>query len=249
MRFETWLSILFGDTKRYCEVLARFGTGGDVESRPVSKLVLALTLLASATAFQAQQRTARTVVRMATDVNDMVGVGPESGWKVWDPMSFGSVSKVVGGEHYSFMPDVKWLREAEIKHGRVCMLAFVGTCAAANNVVFPGDLGGLHYEACKWDEGLPSALSTNPVGIAQLFLAIGIIEGTFFPAEFWVGGGDREAGDLGFLPFGDAKKNGRDMKELEVSELKNGRLAMLAMAAFFSAHQLPGSVPFLPPSI
>lgn len=33
VRFETWWSTLFGD-KRYREVHARFGTGGDVESRP-----------------------------------------------------------------------------------------------------------------------------------------------------------------------------------------------------------------------
>ena len=29
-------------------------------------------------------------------------------------MSFGSVSKVIAGEHSTVMPDVKWLREAEV---------------------------------------------------------------------------------------------------------------------------------------
>ena len=35
------------------------------------------------------------------------------------------------------------------------------------------------------------------------------------------------------------------MDKMRLSELKNGRLAMIAMAAFFSEHQIDGSVPFL----
>merc|ERR1712146_651494 len=65
------------------------------------------------------------------------------------------------------------------------------------------------------------------------------------PGPFWTGDGDREPGDLGFLPFGDAAKNCRDLRELQLCELKNGRRARLAMAAFFSQHQIPGSVPLL----
>ena len=64
----------------------------------------------------------------------------------------------------------------QIKHGRVCMLAFVGTCFAANGVVFPGDLGGFHYEACAWYDGLASGLNTNSFGMAQLLMTIGLIE-------------------------------------------------------------------------
>ena len=41
----------------------------------------------------------------------------------------------------------------------------------------------------------------------------------------------------------------RDFDDMQLSELKNGRLAMIAMAGFFSQHQLPGSVPLLPPTI
>lgn len=81
--------------------------------------------------------------------------------------------------------------------------------------------------------------------MGQLLLGIGLVEGASEPGPFWTGDGDREPGDLGFLPFGDAAKNGRDLKDLQLSELKNGRLAMLAMAAFFSQHQIPGSVPLL----
>jgi hypothetical protein len=34
--------------------------------------------------------------------------------------------------------------------------------------------------------------------------------------------------------------------KLKLQELKNGRLAMIAMAAYTSEHWIPGSVPFVP---
>jgi hypothetical protein len=74
------------------------------------------------------------------------------------------------------MPDVKWLREAELKHGRGAMLAFVGTCVALNGITFPGELGGYTYEPGAWYDGLGSAMSTNPFGMAQLLISIGLVE-------------------------------------------------------------------------
>jgi hypothetical protein len=41
-----------------------------------------------------------------------------------------------------------------------------------------------------------------PFGFAQIILSIGLIEGAAFPGEFWTGGGEREAGDLGYDPLG-----------------------------------------------
>merc|ERR1712224_788901 len=57
-----------------------------------------------------------------------VGAGPEiNDGEIWDPMGF---SKLYD-RNFDFnmamtYPHVQWLREAEIKHGRVCMLAFTG---------------------------------------------------------------------------------------------------------------------------
>lgn len=85
--------------------------------------------------------------------------------------------------------------------------------------------------------------------MGQLALSIAVIEGQSFPAGMWLGKGNREPGDLGFLPYGNAAKFKKDLNTLKLNELKNGRLAMIAMAAFFSEHVLDGSVPLLPSSI
>ena len=52
------------------------------------------------------------------------------------------------------------------------------------------------------------------------------------------------AGDLGYDPLGLFKKKTDAQKdEMRLKELKNGRLAMIAMAAYTSEHWIPGSVP------
>lgn len=213
----------------------------------MSRIITTLALVASASAFTAPAPQARAA-SMVGALSDYAGVSFETGDAVWDPLGFGSMSeKIKGGEHDSVMPDAKWLREAELKHCRGAMLAFVGTCVAVNGITFPGELGGYHYEAGTWYEGLSNAMATNTFGMAQLFLSIGLVEGASFCGDFWTGGGDREAGDLGFTPFG--KKSGVELDTLKLQELKNGRLAMIAMAAFFAEHQIDGSVPFLTDNI
>mmetsp|Transcript_23126 Transcript_23126/g.72055 ORF Transcript_23126/g.72055 Transcript_23126/m.72055 type:complete len:88 (-) Transcript_23126:115-378(-) len=80
--------------------------------------------------------------------------------------------------------------------------------------------------------------------MAQIFIAIAIAEGYYFPGEMWTGGGDRDAGDFGWDFTGRRKKlSAEAMDKLKLQELKNGRAAMIAMAAFASAHSIAGSVP------
>ena len=94
----------------------------------------------------------------------MPGDGP------WDPMGFSQIHGMVqGSEHAGVMPSPQWLREAEIKHGRVAMLAFTGALVQSYGMHFPGSLNGEYYEAgVNPFEATPSAFATCPTGMLSL---------------------------------------------------------------------------------
>merc|ERR1712167_329373 len=82
---------------------------------------------------------------MGKDLNPLV--------KFWDPLGM-IKSDFAAGYGSCSTPTVGWLREAEIKHGRVAMAAFVGYCVQANHIFFPvhvaGDFSNLTPEQ-QWD--------------------------------------------------------------------------------------------------
>ena len=161
-----------------------------------------------------------------------------NGGKVHDPLDLLKLHEV----NSEVFPHPKWLRESELKHCRIAMLASVGAFTGQYGLVIPG------YTADADPVTNLNAYALNfPLGFAQILLAIGIIEGNFFPGEFWFGKGEREAGDMGYDPLGFFKNKTSAQKDtLRLQELKNGRLAMMAMAAYTAEHWIPGSVPFLP---
>merc|ERR1712137_1313532 len=119
-----------------------------------------------------------------------------------------------------------WFREAELKHGRVAMLAFLG-CIAPDVVRLPlsdfeGDLNLVNAH-----NKLIYGLGTGPMWWLLVFC--GIIESLRFQQ---LGLGFEKltlenAGDVGFGK-GFLPKTEEGIKQMKVKELKNGRLAMLA---------------------
>lgn len=158
---------------------------------------------------------------------------------------------------------IAFLRQSEIKHGRVAMFAFVGYIVQSS-FTFPWaqTLAGAPHPSpdlvpeAQWD--------AVPVGAKwQIFAVISAL-------ELWdeCGGGylphytkGRKPGqypsfklfrdnvhpvlDL-YDPFGFNKNMSEDVKEKRlIRELNNGRLAMLGIFSFLCADTIPGSVPAL----
>jgi len=175
-------------------------------------------------------------------VQNMVGADVETGSEVWDPMGFSRLYDINFDMNMVMTyPHVQWLREAEIKHGRVCMLAFVG--ALAQSVLH---IPGLPEEA-DWTKALAACYAdkTAALGIVQISVFAMIVEGRWYSGDAWIGQMDREPGDLGFDPLKFAKKPGFDLKSMQLKEIKNGRLAMIGVASLAANHSIPGSVPLL----
>ena len=173
--------------------------------------------------------------------DEMVGASVEIGeGKVYDPLDMLKLHDVAP----TAFPHPQWLREAELKHCRIAMLAAVGAFTAQWGLVIPG------YSAVAGGDpvqNLNQFCLDWPFGLAQILFSIAVIEGSAFPGDAWFGKMEREPGDIGYDPIRYFKNKTPAQKEkLQLQELKNGRLAMMAMAAYTAEHWLPGSVPFIP---
>lgn len=200
-------------------------------------IAVIVALFVCANAFQMGSRPVRSSALKMAD--EMVGASVEvNGGKVYDPLNLLNIHEINPG----VLPHGKWLREAELKHCRIAMLASIGAFASQWPLTIPG------YTAVPDPvENLNQFFTNYPLGAAQIILSIGLIEGASDPSEFWFGRGEREAGDLGYDPLNYQKgKTVEQMNDIKLKELKNGRLAMMAMAAYTSEHWISGSVPFIP---
>jgi len=119
---------------------------------------------------------------------------------------------------------IKYLREAEVKHGRICMLATLGFVATDNGIWAPGaphvSSLGAHDATVKSGHmllllfvlAIPEALSYNAI------------------AQMMSGETDRQPGDYGipyrFCKAGDVKTQER----YKLAEITHGRAAMMGFS-------------------
>lgn len=137
--------------------------------------------------------------------------------------------------------DIKFLREAELKHGRVSMLATLGFVAQQ---FLPAIPGYIHVD----DSNLAPTV-VGPSAMLQIVFYVGIL-------EYWTNKGkitimdmfedsDRVPGDFGFDPMGLAVgKSAEDMEKMQLKEIKNGRLAMLAIGGMIHHNWVTGDALF-----
>ena len=164
------------------------------------------------------------------------GAAPEA----WDPMSFSELYKVSGNN-----PDVAWLREAELKHGRVSMLAFMGILVQGGGVHIPAEWAA---GKADWVTAPAEVFAVNPMAIWQVVLGIAFFEGVTSKGVFdlWFGVTDiRQPGDCGFDPLKLMPKDPAAAEKMKTKELKNGRMAMIAVMGFCFNAIIPGAVPGL----
>lgn len=138
---------------------------------------------------------------------------------------------------------ILYYREAEIKHGRVCMLASLGYIFGELWHPFFG--GRLTMESYKI--ALPEVYETVGMGTfwAALFVALAIPEATYsLPTLKGFGEvkEDRVPGDFGFDPLGLKNSGfcGTSFIDMQNKEINNGRLAMLAWFGMIGQEILTG---------
>lgn len=151
----------------------------------------------------------------------------------FDPVGFSKDSELMS---------VKRLREAEIMHGRVAMMATVGYLVGESTPTIAYGMNVHHTIANNQIPEIPGTV------LFPFFLAINLCE-AWRASAGWVEPGLaplfslREGyypGDIGFDPLGLKPADGKDFKNMQNKELSNGRLAMLAAAGMCVQEQING---------
>jgi len=182
--------------------------------------------------------------------------------KFWDPL--GLVDTGLWG--FDEERTIGWLKQSEIKHGRVAMAAFVGYCVQSN-FVFPWPLttGGVSMPGTdlsppeQWD-ALPFASKVQIIafiGFLEWYSELSADEGGNSGQLHYTKGGkpgafptfDAVPHKVPFNlydPFNFTKNKTEEQKKRGlIAETNNGRLAMLGIFGFLCEQTIPGSVPLL----
>jgi len=191
-----------------------------------------LALIGSAAAFAPSAS-----MKPATSLNAVSDMpGATAPWKGFDPLGLATL----GSDE-----TLAWFRAAELKHGRVAMLATTGYIVQGAGIHFPGMLSSdVSFESLSALKPLDAWSAVPDEGKAQIYFTIFLAEvisestGTHYT----------KGGDLPTIVFPPIDFSGVDAATLKTKqdrELNNGRLAMIAIMSFCAAANIPGSVPAL----
>ena len=197
------------------------------------KLILA-TLLTSAAAFAPSQ-----VAKSSTALNAFeseLGVQPPLGF--FDPLGL-----LDDADQERF----DRLRYVEIKHGRICQLAFLGNIITRAGLHIPGDIDTAGDAFDSYPNGIaaffgPDSIPTD--GKLQIVFFVGFLE-LFIMKD--ATGENEFVGDFrnGLLDFGWDSFDEDTKLSKRAIELNNGRAAMMGILGLMVHEQLGGSVPIV----
>eukprot|EP00310_Coccolithus_braarudii_P023276 CAMPEP_0183331396 /NCGR_PEP_ID=MMETSP0164_2-20130417/737_1 /TAXON_ID=221442 /ORGANISM="Coccolithus pelagicus ssp braarudi, Strain PLY182g" /LENGTH=220 /DNA_ID=CAMNT_0025499853 /DNA_START=34 /DNA_END=696 /DNA_ORIENTATION=+ len=159
-------------------------------------------------------------------INDPIGqiLGPQG--SVWDPLGLGADEASLYRR-----------RVVEIKHGRICMVAFLGMTVGPNDLFTPSHALlspslDLHFDDIPG--GIAAIDAVPAAGWFQIIALVGVHELTINKQDY-----TKEPGEiptfLGFKPEDPAV-----FADKQAKELKNGRLAMIAVLGELLAQQISG---------
>merc|ERR1719183_1148922 len=195
-----------------------------------------LALSAASLSFTAPAPLARSVVSRASPVNmkveDLVGgindpiFGGTPEGKIWDPLNLGEDTASLYRR-----------RVVEIKHGRICMVATIGMLIGPNDLIQPthtllSPSNDLHFDDIPG--GIAAIDAVPAAGWVQILLLVGVHELTIAKQDYTKVPGEIPT-FLGFKP-----EDPEEFRSKQLKELKNGRLAMIAVLGEMMAQQVSG---------
>eukprot|EP00594_Rhizosolenia_setigera_P017731 CAMPEP_0178954476 /NCGR_PEP_ID=MMETSP0789-20121207/9011_1 /TAXON_ID=3005 /ORGANISM="Rhizosolenia setigera, Strain CCMP 1694" /LENGTH=206 /DNA_ID=CAMNT_0020635881 /DNA_START=109 /DNA_END=729 /DNA_ORIENTATION=- len=193
-----------------------------------------LALAGSAAAFTTPMKSASVNTGLNMALSDMPGatapVGP------FDPLGLA----LTGSDE-----TLAWFRAAELKHGRVAMLATTGYIVQGAGIHFPGMLSSdVSFESLSAMKPFDAWAAVPDAGKAQILFTILIAEiATESKEVHYTKGGPLPT--IVFPPVDFSGVSETTLKTKQDRELNNGRLAMIAIMSFIAANNIPGSVPAL----
>jgi len=231
------------------------------------KVTVVFSLLSGAAAFapsgiQTATHVSTTCNNMAA-IDDAFGISVETGNKC-PPLGRRILEDVQPGA-------IRWFQNAELKHGRISMVAVVGFLNQKVGVHFPLYLGptgsngwsptsdeawflspsqGITFSDIAAASPLDAVKMVPMAGWVQILFVAGAFEAAAYQRQ-WVNGDGKVPGDYGFDPLGFTKRDGgfdsTEITSLRMKEIKNGRVAMLCIAAWTANEAIPGAFPFWHP--
>lgn len=194
------------------------------------KSVIFASLLASAAAFAPAAQKATTSTKLAAFEEEL---GAQAPLGCFDP---------AGMLNDADQERFDRLRYVEIKHGRVCQLAFLGQITTRNGVHLPGDIDTAGHSFSSFPNGIAAVLGPDAIpsaGLLQIVAFVGFLELAVMKditgGEF-VGDFRNDSLDFGWDNFDEETKLSK-----RAIELNNGRAAMMGILGLM-VHEKLGEI-------
>jgi len=187
------------------------------------KLAILATMLGSAAAFAPAPTSMPVSALQASELDSGIGAIAPLGY--FDPLGYITDEKTF--DRY---------RAVERKHGRIAMVAMLGTFVHNNGIVFDGYISpsaGLKFSDI--DSGIGGLFQIPPQGLLQIILLCGFVELTWWPASDLSGDYGVRLGKVNDWELQPAKKIRQ-----KNAELMNGRAAMMGIFGIFVQEVVTG---------